>query len=100
MKVLFAATQGAGHFTPMVPFIAACRRAGHEVLVTGPPRLAPAVAAAGVPFAEGASPPDEELGPVWGRVPHVTYAEAERLVIQEIFCTLNPRAMLPAVRGA
>jgi hypothetical protein len=41
VRVLFASTQGAGHFTPLVPFIEACLRHGHELLVVGPPTLHP-----------------------------------------------------------
>jgi UDP:flavonoid glycosyltransferase YjiC (YdhE family) len=100
VRVLFACTRGAGHFNPMVPFIEACRRGGHDVLVAGPPPLAAAVADAGYPFAAGAAPPDEELGPVWARVPTLSYDEAERVVIGEIFATLNVRAMLPGMRAA
>lgn len=99
MRVLFAATRGAGHFNPMVPFVEACRRGGHDVLVIGPPPLAETVERSGYPFAPGAEPPDEEPGPVWGRVPTASFEEAERLVIQEIFATLNVRAMLPAMRA-
>ena len=99
MRVLFACTGGAGHFAPMLPFIEAGRRAGHEVLVTGPPPLAATTEQHGLPFACGAMPPDEELGPVWASVPSLSYEEAERLVIGEIFATLNVRAMLPAVRA-
>ena len=36
MRALFASTQGAGHFNPLVPFIDAALRQGHEVLVAGP----------------------------------------------------------------
>ena len=100
MRVLFACTQGAGHFNPMVPFIEACLRAGHEVLVVGPPPLAATAERACYAFRPGATPPDEELGPVWGRVPNLTYEEAEQVVIGEIFATLNVRAMLPAMREA
>jgi len=100
MRVLFACTRGAGHFNPMVPFIEACRRSGHQVLVVGPPPLAPAVERVGYPFRAGAAPPDEELGPVWSRVPSLSFHDAERLVIGEIFATLNVRAMLPGVRAA
>ena len=99
MRVLFACTRGAGHFNPMVPFIEACRRGGHDVLVVGPPPLADTVERAGYPFALGAAPPEEQLGEVWARVPTVSYDEAERLVIGEIFATLNVRAMLPAMRA-
>src|SRR5918998_3253926 len=99
MRVLFACTRGAGHFNPVVPFIEASLRAGHEALVVGPPALAAAVEKRGFGFRAGAAPSDEEMGPVWGRVPSLTYEAAEKLVIGEIFATLNVRAMLPEMRA-
>jgi len=100
VRVLVASTRGAGHFHPLVPFIEACRRAGHDVLVVGPPPLAETAARAGYTFRAGAAPPDEELGPAWARVATLSYDEAERLVLCEIFATLNVRAILPAMRAA
>ncbi|CAA9487637.1 MAG: Putative glycosyltransferase [uncultured Solirubrobacteraceae bacterium] len=97
---MFACTSGAGHFHPMVPFIDACRRDGHEVLVIGPPPLAETVQRAGYPWWVGAAPPEDELGQVWARVPGLSYDDAEQLVIGTIFATLNVRAMLPATRAA
>ena len=98
MRILFASTGGAGHVTPMIPFVAACRRAGHEVLLVGPPGLAPTAQQESLPFVSGALPDEAETGPVWAQVPQAAYAEAERLVIGEIFATLNVRAMLPTMR--
>ena len=69
VRVLFASTQGAGHFNPLVPFVEAYRRAGHEVLVVGPPVLAERAETAGFPFRAGARPPDDVLGPIWGACP-------------------------------
>ncbi len=81
MRILVACTRGAGHFNPLVPFLDAGRRAGHDVLVVGPPDLADRVARAGYEFWAGAAPPDAELGPVWAQVPTASSEEAERLVI-------------------
>jgi UDP:flavonoid glycosyltransferase YjiC (YdhE family) len=100
VRVLFASTRGAGHFHPLVPFIESALGAGHEVMVAGPPALAEMVRAAGYPFREGAAPPDDELGPVWARVPTLSPDEANQTVIGEIFGRLNTRAMLPALRAA
>jgi hypothetical protein len=100
VRVLFASTRGAGHFNPLVPFIESARRAGHEVLVAGPPPLADAVEAAGYRFWEGEEPPEEELGPTWARVPTVSPQEANEIVVGEIFGRLNTGAMLPALRAA
>lgn len=98
MRILFASTGGAGHVTPMLPFAEACRRAGHDVLLVGPPGLSGTAVREGLAFAEGALPDEADTGAVWAQVPHVPYAQAERLVIGQVFATLNVRAMLPAVR--
>ncbi len=100
MRVLVSSTRGAGHFAPLVPFARACVRAGHEVLAAGPPDLEDTVAAAGFDYWRFDSPPEEELGPVWGRVPTVSREEAEQLVIGEIFGRLNTTAALPRLREA
>ena len=98
MRVLFSSTRGTGHFTPLVPLVDACLRGGHEVLVAGPPPLAPTVEARGYPYWEGANPTEDELGQAWGRVPTVSPEEANAIVVGEIFGRLNVRAMLPSLR--
>jgi UDP:flavonoid glycosyltransferase YjiC (YdhE family) len=100
VRVLFASTRGTGHFNPLVPFIEACIRGGHEVMVAGPPPLAATVERAGYRFWEGAEPPEDELGATWGRVPTVSPEEANQIVIGEIFAGLNVRAMLPSLEAA
>jgi UDP:flavonoid glycosyltransferase YjiC (YdhE family) len=100
MRVLFASTRGVGHFNPLIPFIEACVRGGHEVMVAGPPRLADAVERAGYPFWEGEEPPPDELDAVWGRVPTASPEEANAIVVGEIFGGLNVRAMLPSLSAA
>jgi UDP:flavonoid glycosyltransferase YjiC (YdhE family) len=100
VRVLFASTRGPGHFNPLVPFIESALRAGHEVMVAGPPSLAETVEGAGYGFWPGDAPPEEELGPAWARVPTVSPDEANEIVIGEIFGRLNVRAMLPSLRAA
>ena len=95
-----SSTRGAGHFAPLVPFAGACLRAGHEVLVAGPPDLEDSVAAAGFDYWPFDPPPDEELGPVWGRVPSLPPDEANQVVIGEIFGRLNATAALPRLSEA
>ena len=70
------------------------------MLVVGPPPLAESVERVGFPFWLGAAPPAAELGGVLARVPTLSYDEGMRLVIGEIFATLNVRAMLPGMRAA
>lgn len=91
MRVLFTSTQGAGHFGPLIPFIDAARRGGHETLIVGPPTLK----ARGYEFTPGASPPDELLGPLWGRMPSLPPGQGDVVVVGQIFAALNVDAMLP-----
>jgi hypothetical protein len=91
MRVLFTSTQGAGHFGPLIPFIDAARRGGHETLIVGPPTLK----ARGYEFRAGASPPDELLGPLWGRMPSLPPGQGDLVVVGQIFAALNVDAMLP-----
>jgi UDP:flavonoid glycosyltransferase YjiC (YdhE family) len=100
MRVLFASTQGAGHFNPLVPFIDAALRQGHEVLVAGPSALTPTVEKTGYPFWECADPLEEEIRPVWDRTPTVSPEEANVLVVREIFARFDARAMLPRLLEA
>ena len=91
MRVLFASTQGAGHFGPLIPLIEACRRNGHEALVVGPPTLK----ARGYDFEAGATPPDDLLGPLWASMPSLPPAQGDVVVVGTIFAALNVDAMLP-----
>ena len=100
MRALFSSTRGAGHFNPLVPFARAFERGGHEVLFAGPPDLAAAVEAAGFRFWQFDPPPDEELGPIWARVPTLPEREQNEVVIGEIFGRLNTTAALPRLRAA
>ena len=100
MRALFSSTRGAGHFNPLVPFARAFERAGHEVLVAGPPDLAGPVEAAGFGFWRFDPPPEGELGEVWSRVPELPPDEANATVVGQIFGRLNTTAALPRLRAA
>jgi UDP:flavonoid glycosyltransferase YjiC (YdhE family) len=100
LRALFSSTRGAGHFNPLVPFARAFERAGHEVMVAGPPDLAGAVETAGFAFWEFDPPPAEELGEIWARVPELPPDEANEVVVGEIFGRLNGTAALPKLKAA
>lgn len=100
VRLLFTSTQGMGHFQPLLPFITACHRAGHDALVVVPPPLEAVVARTGYEYRVGADPPADELAAVWERVPTASMEEARELVLGEIFGRLKTEAMLPAVRAA
>ncbi len=95
MRILFASTQGAGHFRPLLPFIDASTRHGHETLVVGPPTLN----ARGYPFRAGASPPEEVLGPIWGAMSSLPPGQGDVVVVGVIFARLNVEAMLPTLEN-
>jgi hypothetical protein len=96
MRILFASTQGAGHFGAVIPFIEACQRAEHEILIVGPPTLK----ARGHPFRAGAVPSEEVLGPIWGRMASLPPGQGDVMVVGVIFARLNVDAMLPTFEDA
>ena len=97
-RVLFTSTQGVGHFRPLQPFIASCRRTGHEVALVVPPALEAIANEENAIVHIGADPPSAELGPIWGRVREATHEEAAQLVLGEVFGRLKPGSLLPVVR--
>ncbi len=70
------------------------------MLVVGPPGLAERVRLVGYSFWLGAAPPERELSGLHARLRALSHEEAERVVLAELFATLNVRAMLPAMRSA
>ena len=97
MRVLFSTTAGAGHFGPLVPFAKACCAAGHEVKVAAPASFAGAVHGARLDHAPFADVPPEIMGPIFGRLPSLSFEEADRTVMTEIFGRLNAQAALPGL---
>ncbi|MFC5730585.1 MULTISPECIES: glycosyltransferase [Nocardioides] len=95
MRVLACSTTGAGHFTPMKPWLRAFAAAGHDVLVLGPPALEESVREWA--FAPGAEADPAVVGPLWGRVYQLAPAEAKQMVEGEIFTRHNAGAMLDPV---
>jgi UDP:flavonoid glycosyltransferase YjiC (YdhE family) len=89
VRILFATTRGAGHFGPLVPFAQACVRAGHDVLVAGPPSVASLAARARLPLRPVAEPPgaivDAAFAPVWRREASVEH------VVRDLFVGLYAR---------
>ena len=100
MRALFTSTRGAGHFNPLVPFARAFERAGHEVMLAGPPDLEATAVGAGFAFWPLDPPPEDELGAIWSRVPELPPEEANEVVVGEIFGRLNTTAHLPRMRAA
>ena len=100
MRVMFASTRGAGHLGPILPLAEACKRAGHQVLIAGPPSLSACVARSGHAFWPLDDPPPAELDAVWATVPGLPRHEQNRVVIGEINARLTATATLPRHRAA
>lgn len=97
MKVLFASLRNTSHFLPLVPFIRACRARGHEVAVAAPEDLRERVQGAGAALLAVAHPGDEGLRPFWMRMREVAPADANRVVVSEIFAGICARTALPSL---
>lgn len=97
MRVLVATTAGAGHFSPLVPVARACATAGHEVLVAAPESFRTTVESAGFAHAAFADVSPELMGQVFGRLPALSYDEANKVVIADVFGRLDAQAALPGV---
>jgi UDP:flavonoid glycosyltransferase YjiC (YdhE family) len=101
MRVLAACSLGgAGHLTPLLPFLAATRRRGGEALVVGPPALREMVERAGFRFRAGGEPAEEEVAPIRERLPLASPREASVLGNRELFGRLAATAMLPDMMRA
>lgn len=98
MRVICASTAGAGHFSPMVPWIEHLVETGNDVLVFGPPGLWPA--AARWEFRSGETADPAEVGAIMGRAMAGRHEDAAAMVIGEVFARLNSGALVPAMRAA
>jgi len=100
MRVLAAVSLGgAGHLTPMLPFLRAAVARGDAVLVVGPPALEDMVVRAGMPFVPGGEPSEDEIGPIREQLPLVPPARAVVLGNRDLFGRMAATAMLPAMEN-
>ena len=90
-------TAGAGHFGPLVPFARSCAAAGHQVVVAAPASFAAEVADAGFEHRPFADAPPELMGRVFGRVPSLSFEEANEVVDTEVFGRLDAQAAWPGL---
>jgi UDP:flavonoid glycosyltransferase YjiC (YdhE family) len=97
MRVLFTSLRTISHFLPLVPFLKACQRRGHEVAVAAPADLAERVAAAGVPFFPFGHPGEAGLGPIWARIASLPDEERSAVVVGDLFAGACAGAALPGL---
>lgn len=92
-------TAGAGHLGPLLPFARALRDAGHEVVVAAPASFSRDVERAGFTHRPFADAPGDELAAVFARLPGLSNAEGNALVVGEVFGRIGARAALPGMRA-
>jgi UDP:flavonoid glycosyltransferase YjiC (YdhE family) len=95
MRILVTTTRGAGHFNPLVPFVQACLRAGHEVLVAGPSQVEAQAQRVDLEFSQFPEPPDDELAAAWNPVFSLPIEKQDEHVVREVFAGCHARAALP-----
>jgi UDP:flavonoid glycosyltransferase YjiC (YdhE family) len=100
VRLLMTTIPGAGHVGPLVPIARAARRAGHEVLVAGPPAAEALALRAGLPFRVLTPAPADELAAAWARVPSLPPEAVAEYVVADVFGRLHARAMLPGLLAA
>jgi len=86
---------GSGHLNPLLPFLAAAQRRGHETLIVGPPALKEMVGGTGFRFRAGGEPAESDVAPIRERLPVLSGMEASVLGNRELFGRLATTAMLP-----
>lgn len=97
MRLLFTSLRNTGHFQPLVPFIQACLRKGHEVAVAAPQELAEQARKSGAQFFPVGHPGDDGLRPFWARTEGAAPAEGARIIVQEVFAGACAQAAMPKV---
>lgn len=80
-----------------MPFARALAGAGHQVRVAAPGSFRSVVGGAGFAFEPLGEPTPEELGAVFSRLPQLSLAEANRIVVDEVFAGADARAALPTM---
>jgi UDP:flavonoid glycosyltransferase YjiC (YdhE family) len=74
--------------------------AGHEVRVAAPASFAASVERTGLTHLPVPDAPPDELGAVFGRLPQLSFDEANASVIRDVFAGVDARSVLPALTEA
>jgi UDP:flavonoid glycosyltransferase YjiC (YdhE family) len=97
MRLLFATTHGMGHALPLLPFARAAQRAGHDVLLAGPPPIAALAEREGLDFHALAWPQDAVLAQARARVAERRGMERIEAAVSELFVGAYGEAALPGM---
>lgn len=100
MRILFATTDGAGHFGPLVPFAHACLRAGHDVLVVGQAGAASLAERARLSFRAVPGPAPEEVARFRAGQSSLSVGAAAVRAFTDLYAGLYAKAALPGMLAA
>ena len=95
MRVLLTSTRGGGHAVPLLPFARACRDAGLDVLIAGPPPVQAVADRAGVAFHRVGEADPEHLSRVGEALSGKPTMERVRLATTDLFVGAHGAAALP-----
>ena len=97
MRLLFSTTHGLGHALPLLPLAHAARRAGHDVLLAGPPPIAPLAAREGLEHHPTAWPDETTLDRARRLVAGRQGQERIEAAVNDLFVGAYGAAALPGM---
>ncbi len=100
MRILFTSTGGAGHLTPLLPYVMVMLQRGHAVRVAAPQSAAPQLHKAGLTHVVLDDPGPEAMKSVMYRMDAAKGDAVFAVAIQQLFFGIQARTVLPAVQAA
>lgn len=97
MRLLFSTTHGTGHVMPLLPYAHAARAAGHDVLLAGPPPIAPTAEREGLPYHAFGWPQLDVLAAARARIAAATGVERMQAAASDLFVGAYAAAALPGL---
>jgi UDP:flavonoid glycosyltransferase YjiC (YdhE family) len=95
MRLLFTATHGTGHVVPVLPFAHACRAAGHDVVLAGPPAVAPIAAREGIAYRPLPWPEEGRLAAARAKVASLSGPAQVQAAAADLYVGAYAHAALP-----
>jgi len=95
MRFLLTCKAGAGHVGPLLPFAAALRAAGDDVLVVAPREARPLIAGAKLPYHPLPDPRSEQRDAVFAEIGELSHEHQGLRVMREVFAGIDTASALP-----
>jgi UDP:flavonoid glycosyltransferase YjiC (YdhE family) len=100
MRIMISTRRGAGHFGPLVPFARAFLRNNDDVVVLAPQSAAQTIDAAGLDHLPYPDPPEPERAAIFTEARQMSFDDANRRVLGEIFVRIDTRHAYPHALAA